>query len=886
MSIWSRVTNVFRRERMHREIDEEIQSHIEEAIAEGRDPAEARKAFGSALRKREESRDFKLIPWLDSLRSDLTFGARQLMKNRAVTASAILSLGLALGACTSAFRLIDALLLRPLPVSIPERLVLVSYEYRDHTGKVDRGDSFEYPHFRVLRAAIKDDAEAMAIDYNGRTDVTFGSDQEMERAYRQHVSGWMFGALGLEAAVGRVLTESDDLKPGAHPYAVLSYEYWSRRFGRDPAVVGRTVRIGANAYEIVGVLKAGFPGTETGSMTDIYVPTMMNAAAINESSWSWFRTWVKLKPGVDIERVRQKIQAAFTLWRKEKVKGWNVSTPRQRLNDYVSAPLFLEPAAAGVSGLQRNYRRSLPILAMLVGLVLLIACFNVANLMTAQAAARAREMALRVSIGAGKARLVQLVLAEGVLLAVSASAFGCLFAWWSAPWVVSRINPPDSPARLLLPADWRVLAFTIGLSVVVTLLFGLAPALRASGVKPVAALKGGEDPHARRRLMNVLVAAQVSFCFLVHFVAGLFTATFDRLSNQPVGFSTERLLILQTTAKGEQPSEYWDQVVRRLRERPDVEAAAMSHWALMSGAGWSNDVWANGKGGGSAPPAYLLGVGPEWLKTMKIPLLEGRDLLDNDVFPKVGIVNQTFAKHYFEGKSPVGRTFEVAGPKNRVTVEIVGLAADARYRNMREAIRPTIYVPFGQTNAKGEMGKRDWPAFVVRTTGADPMRIAPSLRQEVSRERPEFRVSNIRTQDEMVRSHTVRERLLAMLSLFFATVALVLAAVGLYGVLNYAVLQRRREIGIRMALGALPGDVARRVTTEVFAMLAVGAVLGLAAGVGSERYLETLLYEVKATEWRMLALPSLTILAMALLAALPPVIRAVRIDPALMLRAE
>ncbi len=887
MALWSRILNVFRGERVNRELDEEMQTHLEEAKEHGRDPEEARRAFGSTLRMREESRDIKLAVWLDSLRADVVFGWRQVLKWKTTSAAAILSLALAIGSCTAAFRLIDALLLRPLPVANPERLFFLTYEFKDNTGKTDTGDSFEYPGFRMLREAAKEDAELMAISYSSPIDLTYGGDQDMEKAYRQYVSGWTMGALGLKPALGRLLAASDDVKPGAHPVAVLSYDYWQRRFGGDPTVVGRTMRIGNYVYQVVGVIERGFTGTETGTMTDIFVPTMMNAKAIENPNWGWFRTWVQLKPGAGIEQTKQKLAAAMSAYKQERVKTWGGNTPKKRIDDYLKSPLLLERAEAGVSEMQKTYRQSLTILGVLVGMVLLIACANVANLLTAQASSRAREMALRVSIGAGRRRLVQLVLVESALIALIATVLGGLFAWWSAPFVVSLINPPDNPARLALPADWRVLGFAAALALGVTLLFGLAPALRASAVKPAAALKGGEDPHSRRRLMNALVAAQVAFCFLVHFVAGLFVSTFDRLSNQPTGFVAEGVLVLETSAKTTQDPVYWQQVADHLKTVPGVESAALASWGLMSGNGWSSDVWAGGKAPGDGPGSYFLSVSPGWLRTMKIPLLGGRDFRADDTYPKVAIVNEEFARLYFDGQNPVGKWFEVDRDKEKARVEIVGFVKDARYRTMREAIRATAYVPFRSADDKGGgLRPTDWAAFIVRTTGAEPLALAPVLRKEIREARPDFRVSDVQRQSELVRSHTVRERMLAMLSLFFAAVALLLAGVGLYGVLDYSVIQRQREIGIRMALGAQAEDIVKRVTAEVFSMLIVGSAAGLAMGIASERYVETLLYQVKATNTAMLLMPALTILAASMLASLPPVIRAVRIDPAGMLRAE
>jgi len=884
MSLLTRILNVFRGERLNRDIDEEFDSHLQEAFAHGRDPAEVRKTFGSALRHREESRDLRLIPWLESLRADAFFGLRRLLKSKVTSAAAILSLALAIGACTSAFRLIDALLLRPLPITAPGRLFLLSRQGIGWDGKPSTDDGLEYPLFHQMRAAVKDQAELLAISHAERADLTYKSDEEMEKAYLQYVSGWMFGSFGLRPAVGRLLTENDDLTPGAHPYAVISHDYWAHRFGQDPNVVGRTFRMGEHLYQIVGVVEEPFTGTEPGTMTDIFVPTMMDPY-VTRFDASVARAFALLKPGVAIEPLRQRLQANSRAFEGERAKEF-IGVPKQSLENFLNQTELLEPAPTGVSELQSNNRRSLAALGVLVALVLLIACANVANLMTAQAAARAREMALRISIGAGRWRLVQLLLIESAWLALVASAVGALFAWWSAPFVVSLINPPDNPARLSLPADWRVLGFGVVLTLGVTFLFGLAPALRASAIQPVSALKGGGDPHSRGRLMHALIGLQVAFCFLVLFVAGLFVTTFERLSQESTGFSAERLLTLDTFAQRAQLPTYWAQVAEHLREVPGVERVALASWPLLDGNSVNSYVSING-----APPSqtevYFLRVSPGWIDTMKIPFVDGRDFLPDESAPGVAIVNETFAKTYFKGESPVGKSFARAEDEGtRVPFRIVGLVRDARYRNMREPILPVAFVPFQGLRANGAWQPQSWGTFIVRTSSSNPLTLAQTLRREVPRAWPEFRVSRIRTQLEINQSHTVRERLLAMLAVFFAGVALLLAGIGLYGVLHYSVLQRRREIGIRIAVGAQAGVIVRLVTVEVFSMVLAGALAGLALGMVSVRYIEELFYQVKATDLAMLAFPWVTILAAALLAALPAVVHAVRTDPVAMLRAE
>jgi predicted permease len=868
MSLLSRIANVFRGNRVNREIDEELESHIREAIENGRDPADARRALGSALRCREESRDVKLVVWLDSLRADAVFGWRLLRKNQVTSAAAILSLALAIGACTAAFRLIDALLLRPLPVANAGRLYEVSRSGTMFNGVRRPSTYWAYPAFEQMRAAVWNKAELIAVSRAEPTDLTYRSDVEMEKAYLQYVSGWMFPSFGMRPALGRLFTEDDDRTPGAHPYAVISYGYWSRRFGKNPDVIGRTFHFRERVYEIVGVAPAPFAGTQPGVLVDIFVPSMMNSN-VTLPNTMWHRTLAMLKPGAPVEPVRAKLQAVCRFFEENRLRGRGLS--EERLEEIVGQRVLVEPAASGASELRSETRRPLEILGVLVALVLLIACANVANLMSAQAAARAREMALRVSLGGGRRRLVQLLLAQSAWLAFPAAAVGGAFAWWSGPFVVGMISPPDNPARLLLPVDWRVLGFGLALAFSVILLLGLAPALRASAVDPVSALKGGEDPRSRRRLMHALIAVQVAFCFLVLFVAGLFGTTFERLAHQPTGFSAERVLVLETVAKRSQPAALWDQMAEHLRGMRGVESVALTNLPLLGTAIWGVSVSFDG-----APPhgveASMIAVSPGWADAMKVPILDGRDLRPGD--SGSAIVNRTFARTYFHGESPIGRTLGIGNMR----LQVVGLAGDVRNATMRGAIQPQVYVPVFPWGGSREL--------IVRTANSNPLALAQFLRQEVTRAQPEFRVTRIRTQLEINESQTVRERLLATLALFFAIVALALAGVGLYGVLHYSVLQRRRELCIRIAVGAPAGSIVRLVTAGIAVMLLAGAVAGLALGMASVRFIESLFYQVKATDLPVLVFPALALFAAALLAALPAVIRAVRIDPAATLRAE
>ena len=475
----------------------------------------------------------------------------------------------------------------------------------------------------------------------------------MEKAHVAYVSGNMFPLFGLEPALGRLLSPADDRGPGASPYAVLSWDYWNHRFGRDPDVLGRSLHIGDQTFEIVGVGPRDFTGTEKGTVTDIFVPLGMNRFARLDGV-SWHHTFLMLKPGVNaasaLEPLRQHLSAVSRTFEQECSTCLRGMTPATAAR-YLNKTLVFSPAGAGISDLQKEYRRLLGVLGLLVGLVLLIACVNVANMMTAQAAARAQEMALRISIGAGRRRLVQLILCQSALLALLASVLGALFAAWAAPFVLSLVNPPDNPARLDLPADGRVLLFGFGLIVLVVLLLGLLPALRASAVRPVAALKGGEDAHAPRRLMRGAIALQVAFCVLVLFLASLFVASFQRLENRPLGFSTDRLLLLETVAgKGQLPV-VWNQTAEALRAAPGVDSVALSGWPLLGRIRINSDISINGAPP-SPTPAWLLNVSPGWLATMKIRLVSGRDFVPADRLAGSRHRQRDFRQNFFPRPGP------------------------------------------------------------------------------------------------------------------------------------------------------------------------------------------------------------------------------------------
>jgi predicted permease len=898
MSGWSRIMNVFRSSRVDRDIDEELQSHFDEALADGRHPGEVSRAFGSRLRTSEAAREALIAPWLDSLVADTVFGWRQILKNKTAAAAAVISLALGIGSCMAAFQLTDALFLRPLPIAHPERVYALTTDLL-WEGKIDTTDQFNYQSVPLMRSTVGNQADILALSFTSAVDLTFASDQEIEHAWLQYVSGSMFADFGLQPALGRLFNASDDSTPGARPYAVISYDYWTRRFARDPGVIGRHFRVGADVLEIIGVAPRGFTGTEPGTFTDIFVPSMMYVATIDRAPNSYqvwaYRIWVIPSHGASLVAIRERLRTALHAYREQVVKSWPPERLQQEKDSFVASGIALVPASGGRSGTQGGYRLPLMIFAVLVGLVLLIACANVANLLTAQAATRSRELALRISVGAGRVRLIQLVLIESAVIAATAAGLGLAFSYWAAPFVVARVRTPNWPVRLVLFNDWRVALFAVTLTFAVTLLFGLVPALRASSIRPSHALKGDNDPHTRRRFMRGLTAAQAAFCAFVLFIAGLFISTFERMANQPTGFSPAGVLTLESASATPLPTELWDRATQRLRSSPGVESAAIADYALMSQNAKNAFIWANGHmpDGTWTNRAWLLGVSSGWFKTMRLPLLEGRDFRWNDTFSGVAIVNEKFAHRYFGSESPVGRSFEAATavggdfPSGRTMFQIIGVVPDARYEDMRLPAPATIYMPFqGARGIDVRGSRRNRATFLVRTRTGDPMSPASTLRREIETAVPQIRVANIITQENLVHIQMVRERVLAQLSLFFAIVALVLAAVGIYGVLNYAVVERRREIGIRIAIGAGSTDISRRLTIAPLATIAIGSAIGIALGLATERYVAGLLYQIKLGDPGLMVLPLITMFGAALLAALPPAIRAIQIDPAALLRWE
>lgn len=810
-----------------------------------------------------------------SFRLDCVVAWRRVVASKVTSAAAILSLAVSIGACIAAFRLVDALLLRPLPIVAPQRLYALSHHELGLNRDASRHDNWQYPLFLEMRSAVASQAALIAISDAERVEIDIQNGHGFERVHVQYVSGDMFEVFGLRPSAGRLLANADDLQPGAHPIAVISHDYWSRRFAQDPHVVGRTFRVtnnltGTRVFQVVGVAAIGFTGTEPGKIVDIFLPSKMHWA-MPYPTWAPFKTLALLRRDVSAAMVRERLEVAVRAFDESRRAGSRRSVE-------------MNPSSAGVSAIQKTYRPSLVALGALALVVLLIACANVANLMLAKSIARGREMAIRVSLGASRWRLSRLILIEAAVIGMGGSILGWWFAQWSIPFVLSNVNPPDDPIRLSLDVDWHVLVFASGMALLVPLVFGVPSALQGSLIRPVEAVKSGNDTRSHGRWMWIAVAIQTAFCFIALHAAALFVFSFDRLSAQATGFSSKGIVVFDIVNPANQPASAWEQVADRLRGTPGIAAVAYADWPLLDGRSFKTDaVSINGQSPSDTAVSFM-NVSPGWLDTMKIPFLAGRDFRATDLSPGAAIVNEAFVSEFCRDGSAVGKWFEgTSGWMRGQRFQIVGLVRDARYRDVRLPAPPVAYTPFRRLDARGTM---QGGTLVIRTSASNPLTLAAALRNEIPRIRPEFRVSNIRTQQGLIEGQAFRERLLAMLARFFGLVALILIGVGLYGVLNYSVVQRRREIGIRMAMGAQPKDLAVRVTARTFSMLLAGALTGLALSTVTARYIESLLYQIQPTELSVIAAPSLAILGTAIFAALPAVIRALQLDPVALLRAE
>ena len=878
---------------------------------------------------------------------DLRFGLRMLARNPGFTAVAILTLALGIGANTAIFSLIDAVMLRTLPVQDPSQLVVLRWmahkqPRRNSTssfGDCERNDdpknpsgcSLPYPFFEQIRA--QKGVFSGAAAFAGPPQIVLSGNGLARLARGEMVTGDYFTTLGVKAVAGRTLSPDDDT-PSAQPVVVLSYAYWQTAFAGSREALGRTVLLNSVPFTIVGVAEPGFTRLTPGKTQDLFLAlSMLPRLNIEwgkrdiQSADNWWLVVVgRLQPGVSLAQA----QAAATLvFRNEMLHG---AKPASKESD--DPKIRLIPAQQGLTGERTFFSQPLYVLMCAVGFVLLIACANVAGLLLARAAARQKEMAVRLALGAGRGTIVRQLLTESVTLALAGGAVGVLFASWGVRILTSSavLGSPDSPFPFAVEPDWRALAFTLSISLLTGILFGLAPALRSSRLSLTSALKEnastlpGGGIHAGRRwhLDRALVVVQVGLSMIVLVGAGLMVRTLVNLQSTNPGFDTRNVLLFGINPTLEkytdlQIQSLYHNLQDRLGALPGVISVSYSSDALLSGGLWTSDVHIEGQPQKTTEEVDMLATGPNFLKTLRIPLLEGRTFTTADfdqaaqagatgespqqtaspsgvlsavkpsatISPAIPVlVNAAFAHHYFPEQMALGKLLtqgDSEGTSGNSAVgkpqvrrwEIVGIVGDTKYDSIRREIHPAVYVPLTGGGAY----------FEVRTA-LDPSSLVPAVRDLVMRLDSNLPLFHVRTQKQSMEGLMKQERVIARLASFFGLLALVLACVGLYGLLSYEVTRRTREIGIRISLGAERRDVTKLIIMRGMRLTAVGVCVGAAGGLALTRVLSSLLYDVRPTDWPTYLFVALLLGGVAWLASYVPAWRAARVDPMVALRYE
>jgi predicted permease len=867
------------------------------------------------------------IGFLENLWQDVRYGFRMLRKNPGFTAVAVLTLALGIGANTAIFSLIDALLLRSLPVSNPQELVMLKWtahkrpayqsssSYGDclnqFGGDNPSGCSFSLPFFNDLHAQSGVLSSVTASGGGLQLDLSGNGPASIMRGII--VAGNYFDTLGVRPAFGRMIEPSDE-EPSAPAVAVLNYGYWQRAFGGSTSVVGKTIGLNGVPTTIIGIAEQRFLSLTPGNIPDAWLPLSLRARlnprwnpSRDNADSVWLLIIGRLRPDVP----RSTAQAAVSLlFHNEMLNG------AKPLSKEADAPaILLQPAQTGLVGARGRYSTPLFILMLAVGIVLLIACANVAGLLLARSAARQKEMALRLALGAGRARIIRQLLTESVLLSVFGGALGILLAIWGAHAIVALVASGSTrPLGLEASIDTRVLLFTIGITLLTGILFGLAPAMRGTRVDLTPALKEGTGSSAgagrvRNHWFNVgnsLVVGQVALTMIVLVGAGLLVRTLQNLRNIDPGFDTHNILNFDINPvligyKGTQVDTLYRNLQSRLNGVPGVTAVSYSNTVLLSGS-LSNTSFHIAGATEKSVDTDILPVGPDFFTTMKIPLLEGRDFTPADFTaasisaaasaaasnqagntpaptpsaPLAALVNQAFVRRYFAGKDALGQHFEY--PEHKATTPtyvVVGVVGDTKYNSLRREVNPATFVP----SAGGGV------SFEVRTS-ANPSSMIPAAQNVVNQLDSNLPIFNVTTQTQSIDQLLFQERLIARLSSLFGLLALILACVGLYGLLSFEVTRRTREIGIRMALGAGQGNVLRIVVGQGFILAITGIVVGVGAAFGVMRYLGSVLFDVHPGDPITLVSVGAILLLVALAACFVPARRATRVDPMVALRNE
>lgn len=827
---------------------------------------------------------------LSSLGRDLKSAVRQMRQTPIISGTTLLSLALGIGANVAIFSLVNALMLKALPVHEPDRLVVLGYDDTPRPGQ-----SMTNPQWEYLRDH-QDVFAGMLASGGARFNLAAGG--ESRPVDGLFVSGRYFDTLGVNPILGRAFTEADDRRGGGDgPVAILSYGFWHREFGGSPSVLGTTITLDGHPFTIIGVTPLEFFGVQVGRAFDVAVPIGTEPiirgaeSGLDRRSVWWLTLIARLAPGQTLAEAQARLQALQPQLREATMpQDWR--PPDQAT--YITEPLVLSPAATGISFLRVRYSEPLFVLLGIVGLVLMTACANMANLLLAQSIARRREMAVRLSLGAGRLQLARQLLVESLMLSMLGAVLGLGLAAWGSRGLVAMLSTRTNALALDLSMDWRVFGFTAAIGILTGLFFGVVPAIRSTRLAPADALRdhsrGIVSGGGRLNIGHGLVALQVALSFVLVFGSILFGRTFVALTTQPMGFDADRVLIAGIdlrrtgTAPGSRALVY-----ARLREAvaavPGIVAASGSAITPVSNSTWNQRIRVPGYEGSERDRLSMFNsVTPDYFRALGTPILAGRDVSDTDVAgrPVVALVNEAFAKRFLSGRNPVGRTFviEQFGARRTDTeVQIIGLVANAKYRSLREAAEPTSYVPMAQH--EGLFGAM---SMSIRTSGP-PMAAREEVLSAIGSVNRDI-VASFKTLAEDLGAAAIQERLLASLSAFFGGLALLLAALGLYGVMSYSVSRRRNEIGVRVALGAEP----KRVIAMVLGHVALIALMGLSAGavaaVGTGRFVNALLFNLVTGDPAMIAVTAMALALVAGVAGYLPARRAARIDPMTALREE
>jgi len=891
---------------------EEMELHLAEKAAElqadgmtaERARAEARRRFGNLQLKHEESREIWMTRFWSELGQDVRYGCRTMLANKAFSALAVLLLALGIGANTAIYSFMESILLRSLPVADPESLVVLNWHSRPpqnankewvHVmhgvqGIAWPGDKgamvsgmFPYAAFEALRQ--ENPAFSMLFGYFNGQKHNLAIRGQATSASTEYVTGEYFRGLEVSPAAGRLIDSEDD-RPGAAAVAVISFAASQNRFGGPPNAIGQSILVDNIPFTVIGVAPPEFFGVDPAAAPDLYLPLHANvltdgaraARMYGDGNFYWIEMMGRLRPGITMAQAQSALAPRFHQW---------VATTARTDGERANLPaLLLNPGAEGLGSLRRQYSKPLYVLLAMVGLILAVACANIANLLLARAAARRREMAVRLSLGAGRFRVVRQLRTESVMLASLGGACGVLFAIEAVRWLTLLFSRGQENFTLHAELNWKVLGVTAALSVVCGLLFGLAPAIQATRPDVMPALKNGRGAGPRRRAQHVLVVAQIAISFLILFTAGLFVRTLDKLHSVHLGYARENILLFSLNARqaGHRDPEmttFYANLRKRFESVPGVSSASFSQSSMVS-AGMAGGAYRGAIkiGAVTVVGASVMTAGPHFFTTMRIPILDGREIDESDRpgATPVAVISERLARTYFGNENPVGRRITFVDD-NR-DLEIVGVSANARYGGLKgeEKTSMTVFTAASQFPP-------DRVTYALRTAG-DPLRFVKSVHEIVREADPLIPVTNVITQAAEIDRTISRELTFAKLCTGFAVLALLIACVGLYGTMSYNVARQVGEIGTRMALGAQRGAVVWMVLRRVLILAGVGLAISVPAALSASRLVKSFLFETQPNDPRTLVLAGVVLLSAAILAGYAPARRASRIDPLAALREE